>query len=116
MEEVTLCGANAYEQKYYLNPLFDKMPESVKDELKIICVIFTEEVGGVFTIGFDEEGELKFTTESAEDDYLYDDIAAGLLVSKVRATRHELLSSLSLFYRAFVLKEDLTKLLDEEGE
>ena len=114
MKETVVCGANAYEEKYYLNPAFDKMPDSVKDELKIICVLFTEEVGGIFTIGFDEDGELKFTTEAAEEDYLYDDIAAGLLVSKVRATRQELLESLNLYYRAFVLKEDITKLLDEE--
>ena len=114
MKETVVCGANAYEEKYYLNPAFNKMPDSVKDELKIICVLFTEEVGGIFTIGFDEDGELKFTTEAAEEDYLYDDIAAGLLVSKVRATRQELLESLNLYYRAFVLKEDITKLLDEE--
>ena len=114
MKETVVCGANAYEEKYYLNPAFDKMPDSVKDELKIICVLFTEEVGGIFTIGFDEDGELKFTTEAAEEDYLYDDIAAGLLVSKVRATRQELLESLNLYYRAFVLKEDISKLLDEE--
>lgn len=114
MKETVVCGANAYEEKYYLNPAFDRMPDSVKDELKIICVLFTEEVGGIFTIGFDEDGELKFTTEAAEEDYLYDDIAAGLLVSKVRATRQELLESLNLYYRAFVLKEDITKLLDEE--
>ena len=114
MKETVVCGANAYEEKYYLNPAFDKMPDSVKDELKIICVLFTEEVGGIFTIGFDEDGELKFTTEAAEEDYLYDDIAAGLLVSKVRATRQELLESLNLYYRAFVLIEDISKLLDEE--
>ncbi len=68
MKETVVCGANAYEEKYYLNPAFDKMPDSVKDELKIICVLFTEEVGGIFTIGFDEDGELKFTTEAAEED------------------------------------------------
>ena len=114
--QVVLCGANAYEEKYWLNPLFDKIPDSIKNELKIICVLFTEEVGGIFTIGFDEDGELKFTTEAADEDYLYDDIAAGLLVSKVRASRQELLNSLNLYYRAFVLKEDMTKLLDEQEE
>ena len=114
MAETVVCAANAYEEKYYLNPLFEKMPESVKDELKIICVLFTEEVGGIFTIGFDEDGELKFTTQASDDDFLYDDIAAGLLVSKIRATRQEFLESLNLYYRAFVLKEDLSKLMGEE--
>ena len=116
MSEVVVCGANAYEEKYYFNPEFNKIPDSIKDELHIICVLFTEEVGGIFTIGFDEDGELKFTTQAADEDYLYDEIAAGLLVSKIRASRQELLESLSLFYRAVVLKEDLSSILDEDGE
>lgn len=114
MEEVVICGANAYEEKYYFNPLFNKVPENIQNELHIICVLFTEEVGGIITIGFDEEGELKITTQAADEDYLYDDIASGLLVSKIRATRQELFESLSLFYRIIVLKEDPGKLLGDE--
>ena len=37
MENITLCGASWYEQKYYFNPAFDKLPKSVKDELQIMC-------------------------------------------------------------------------------
>lgn len=110
MEEIVICGANAYEEKYYFNPLFDKVPDSIKDELHIICVLFTEEVGGIITIGFDEDGELKIMTQAADEDYLYDEIASGLLVSKIRATRQELFESLSLFYRVIVLKEDIEDL------
>ena len=29
-ENVVLCGASAYEQKYYFNQDFDSLPESVK--------------------------------------------------------------------------------------
>ena len=54
-EKIVLCGANAYEQKYYFNPRFSKIPQSVQDELHIICVLFTREVGGIFTIVFEEE-------------------------------------------------------------
>ena len=112
MEKVVLCGANAYEGKYYLNPEFNKIPESIKKELNIICVLFTEEVGGIITIGFDEEGELEITTQASDDDFMYDEIASGLLVSKIRATRQDLFESLNLFYRVIVLGEDLT--LEEE--
>ena len=43
-----LCGANAYEQKYYFNKeQYGNLPQSVQDELHIICVLFTEEVGGI---------------------------------------------------------------------
>ena len=44
-EKVVLCGANAYEQKYYLNPDFDRLPEQIQNELKIMCVLYTEDVG-----------------------------------------------------------------------
>ncbi len=107
MEKTVICGANAYEGKYYLNPEFAGIPESIKKELNIICVLFTEEVGGIITLGFDEEGELEITTQAFDEDYLYDDIAAGLLVNKIRATKHELFESLNLFYRVIVLKEDI---------
>ena len=104
---VVLCGANKYEQKYYFNKDFDKIPQSIQDEIHIICVLFTEEVGGIITIGFDEEGELEITTQAADDDYMYDDIASGLLVGQIRAKRQDLFESLNLFYRVIILGEDI---------
>ena len=105
---IVLCGSNAYEKKYYFNPLFDSVPESVKEELHIICVLFTEEAGGVFLIVFEPDGSISMETESAEEDILYDDISAGLLVSEIRRHRQTLFEELQLFYRVFVLKEDIT--------
>ena len=80
-EKVVLCGANAYEKKYYFNEKFAGIPESIKEELHIICVLFTEEVGGIFTIEFEKDGSVSMRTEYAEDDFLYDDIGSGLLVN-----------------------------------
>ena len=40
---IVLCGANAYEQKYYFNETFQGIPQSIKDELHIICVLRSEE-------------------------------------------------------------------------
>ena len=93
MEErrVVLCGANAYEQKYYFNEQFNGIPDSIKDELRIICVLFTEEVGGIFTIVFEEDGTLSFETDAEENDIYYDEISSGLLVSEIRRKRQELL-------------------------
>ena len=79
-----------------------------------MCVLFTEEVGGVFTIGFAEDGEMEFETTSAEDDFYYDDIAAGMLVNKIRNTKQELLQSLSLYYKVLFLHEDVGELLSDE--
>lgn len=105
---IVLCGSNAYEKKYYFNPLFDSVPESVKEELHIICVLFTEEAGGVFLIVFEPDGSISMETEAAEEDILYDDITAGLLVREIRRHRQTLFEELQLFYRVFVLKEDIT--------
>lgn len=113
-ERIVLCGASAYEQKYYFNKLFDKIPQSIQDELHIICVLFTEEAGGVITFVFEPDGSLSIETEAAEDDYMYDEISSGLLVGKIRSTRQELLESLDLYYRVFIKHEDISSVLSEE--
>ena len=105
---IVLCGANAYEQKYYFNEKFSRIPESIKEELHIICVLFTEEVGGVFTIVFEEDGSVSLETDAYEDDILYDEISSGLLVREIRMQRQELLESLSLYYRVFILAVEKT--------
>ena len=110
-----LCGASSYEQKYYFNPEFDKLPDSIKDELHIMCVLFTEEVGGTFMIGFDEDGTVMLITDADEGDLLYDEIGAGLMVKEVRKRKEELFESLEMFYRAFVLKEPVEGVNIEEG-
>ena len=110
-KRIVLCGANAYEQKYYFNEKFDKIPQSIKEELHIICVLFTEEVGGVFTIVVEEDGSVSMETDAEEDDLLYDEIGSGLLVGEIRRNRQELLEALQLYYRVFILHEKI-----QEGE
>lgn len=110
-ERVVLCGANAYEQKYYYNEAFKGIPQSIQEELHIICVLFTEEVGGVFTIVFEADGSVSLETNADDNDIYYDEISSGLLVSEIRRKRQELLESLSLYYRVFVLKEDFSGIM-----
>ena len=49
--DVVLCGANSYEEKYYFNERFKALPQAVKDELKIMCVLFTEDCGIARRVG-----------------------------------------------------------------
>lgn len=104
---VILCAANSYEKKYYFNQQFAKIPQSIQDELHIICVLFTEEVGGIFSIGFDEEGNIQMMTNADEEDLLYDEIGSGLLVHQITIKKRELFESLEMFYKSFVLGEDV---------
>lgn len=104
-ENIVLCAASAYEKKFYLNEAFTKLPDEIKNELKIMCVLFTEEVGGILTLEFDEEGTLLFKTESDEGDILYDDIACGMLIKKLQYEKRELLESLEMFFKVFFIGE-----------
>ena len=105
MSRETLCGASYYEQKYYFNPDFVKLPESIKQELQILCVTFTEKVGGVLTMYFEEDGSLHFQVQSLEGDGRFDEIGSELEIKRIRSEHMELLESLELFYRTFVLNE-----------
>lgn len=107
MDKVVLCGASSYEQKYYFNEEFKSLPQSVQDELHIMCVLYTEEIGGVLTLEFDEDGNLQFQTEALEADAMFDEIGSVLRIKDLRNKKRELLESLETYYRVFFLGEDV---------
>ena len=111
-DDRVICGANAYDKKYYFNSRYDKIPDSIKEELHVICVLFTEEIGGIFTMEFEEDGAVTMRTEYAPEDYLYDEVGSGLLIGEIRRKRQKLFETLSLYYRAMFLNEDISKLLE----
>lgn len=106
-ENVVLCGASQYEKKYYLNPAFNKLPDSIKEELQAMCVLFTEDIGGILTLEYDEEANLHFVTMADEGDLLYDEIGSALKIKQLQQTKLELLESLELYYRVFFLGESV---------
>ena len=114
-DKIVLCGANAYEKKYYFNEDFSALPQSIQDELHIMCVLYTEEISGVLTLEYDEEGNLEFGTEALESDAMYDEIGSVLRIKQLRTEKKELLESLELYYRVFFLGEDAEESL-KEGE
>ena len=105
-DEVVLCGSSAYTKKFYINEDFYNLPDQIKNELKILCVLYTEDVGGTLQLIFDEGGRLIFRTESAEDDYMYDEIGSVLKIQQLRQTKQELLEALEMFYKVFFLGEE----------
>lgn len=104
-DKVVLCGASAYEQKYYFNQDFNSLPEAVKQELQIMCVLYTEEIGGILTLEFDDDGNLQFKTEALDADAMYDEIGSVLKIKKIQEEKRELLESLEMYYRVFFLGE-----------
>ena len=71
-----------------------------------MCVLFTEDVGGILTLEFDEKGNLEFKVTSEEGDYLFDEIGSVLKIKQYQEQKRELLEALELYYRVFVLGED----------
>ncbi len=104
-ERVILCASSAYEQKYYFNPLFSRLPKQVQEELQILCVLFTEDVGGIFFLEFDEKGTLMLKVTSDEGDLLYDEIGSGLKIKQMLQEKQELFKQLELYYQAKIKKD-----------
>ena len=105
-KDIVLCASSAYEQKYYLNEDFEGLPEDVKKELKIMCVLFTEDVGGILKLVFDEDGNLNLETEADVGDILYDEIGSVLKVKQYRIEKKELFEALETYFKIFFLGED----------
>ncbi len=106
-DNVVLCGANSYEQKFYFNQQFSSLPESIKQELKVMCVLYTEDVGGILTLEYTEDGTLEFKVTAEESDYLFDEIGSVLKIKQYRSEKRELLECMEMYYRVFCLGEEL---------
>ena len=112
-ENVILCVSSKYEEKYYLNEDFENLPASIQRELQIMCVLYTEEIGGILTLEFDSKGNLNFITAADEGDLLYDEIGSALVIKRMREERKELLEALENYYKVFFMGEDLDLFAEE---
>lgn len=112
-DKVVLCASSSYEKKFWLNEDFKALPEQIHQELKIMCVLFTEDIGGILSLEFEEDGSLIFKVDSDESDYLYDEIGSVLKVKQFQREKSELLEALELYYKVFFLGEDPSNLLEE---
>lgn len=104
-DSVVLCGASSYEQKYYFNQQFKALPDHIKKELQVMCVLFTEDIGGVLTLEFAPDGTLEFRVQADDNDYLFDEIGSELKIRRYQREKRELLESLELYYRVIFLGE-----------
>lgn len=105
-ENIILCGSSAYEQKYYFNEDFASLPERIQEELKIMCVLFTEDVGGVLTLEFGPEGNLELKVDVDEGDLLFDEIGSVLKIKQLQREKEDLFLSLEQYYKVFFLGEE----------
>lgn len=105
-EKVILAVSSTYDKKFYFNEDFDSLPQQVKEELQIACVTYTEDVGGVLTIGFDEDGNLYLQSEANEMDLLFDEIGSHLKIKQMQIQKKELFEALEYYFKIFFLGEE----------
>ncbi len=112
-DHIVLCASSRYTKKFYINPEFSNLPEPIKRELKIMCVLFTEDVGGTLELLFDKKGDIDIRTIANDGDYFFDEIGAEYKVRKMRDEKQELFQSLRLYYRVIKLKISPEKAAEE---
>ena len=105
MSDLVLAAASYEKQKYYLEPKFQELPESIQEDVRIICVTTAQKLLCTFIIGFHEDGEIYFNTVKREDDFNFDEIGAELEIKEIFRTQKELLSALKLWFTVFFTKE-----------
>ena len=101
-----LCASSSYEEKYYFNQEFSGLPEPVKEELQVMCVLYTAEIGGILTLQFGRDGRLFLNVTSREDDFWFDEIGSVLKIKQIQSEKRELLEALELYYCVKFLKQE----------
>ena len=74
MDGKVLCGASAEQLKYYFNPEFARLPETVRQELHAITVVMADRIGATFLMVFAGDGSLRLEIVPDEADFGYDEI------------------------------------------
>ena len=104
-EKIILAAASIYTEKYFVSPDFEKIPKSVLDEIKNICIQLSARLHCVFCIGFYKDGKVYFETITEDGDDKFSDTLAEEEISKLRTDEQELIKGLETWYKIFILKE-----------
>jgi|GEM_PF-920775 len=97
---VVLCAANAYNQKFFLNPDYNNLPDDVKNQLKIISVEYTEEIGGIFLMEFNRENKLVLKSMHEDGDVMFDDDNSRKKIDQIAEKYEALFSKLETYFAA----------------
>ncbi len=118
MEKKVLAAASYAEQKYFLEPAFDGLPDTIKDEIKIVCVVLAQKLCCTFLLGFYEDGEIYFETVVPRDMIDFDEIGAELEIKALKQDKAELWKALKLWFLIFKTDKggDIKEELEAQAE
>ena len=105
MENKIVAVASFVEQKYFLEPEFQGLPQEIRDEIKAICVSLAQKLGCTFLMRIYADGKIYFETVKGEDDFNFDEIGAELEIKEINRKKQELFKAIKLWYRVFFTEE-----------
>lgn len=97
-EEIIIAVSNSYISKFYLDERLNALEKDIKDGIKILMVSFTEENGGVLELRYNDKlTSIYLFSYKDDEDFLYDEISAGLKLQKLEKEYEEMFNNLSLY-------------------
>ncbi len=97
MEKHVLISVSPYVQKYYINDLYEDLPQDIKETLRAKLGVIAEKTNAIISLGFYENGEI-FMEQRYEDLSFYDEIGAELRIKKFQKDEAELLKAVKMWY------------------
>lgn len=92
-----LCAANASSMQFYFNNEdYGILPDEVKKELKVICVLFCADVGGIIVLRFTDKHKLEITVAKP-----IDEIGAELKIRKMQEEHQAFFAQLEAFSKEY---------------
>lgn len=105
MDKEILAAASFEKQKYLLEETFSSIPQSIQNEIKVICVTMAQRLCCTFLIGFHKTGDVYFEIVKPEGSIDFDEIGAELEILSLKKEKEELLKGLKLWYIVFKTEE-----------
>lgn len=115
MDKIVLAAASFDKEKYYIDKGFLELPESIREEIKTICIVLADKLMCTFIIGFYTNGDVYFEIFKSEEILDFDDIGAELEIKALKKEKEELIKALNLWYLVYKtpngekIKEELLK-------
>ena len=104
-EKKVLAAASFDKQKYYIDNQFSAVPDTIKDEVKTICVLLAQKLMCTFVVGFYKDGDVYFDILKGEYAIDFDDIGAELEIKSLMREKKELIRCLKLWYLIYKTPE-----------
>lgn len=101
MNKEVIFATSSYNEKFYFSEKVEKLPQAIKEEIKELGITLVAKVGGIFSLGFYEDGEMFIDYSSHENDFCCDEIGAKLEIERLKRENRELFESLEVWYKLF---------------